>query len=69
MSVTEIKALPVREKFQILEALWEDLSEKIEDIPLTQADRDLLDHRLARIESGEAKILEWDELKDSIGEA
>ncbi len=69
MSVAEITKLPVREKFQILEALWEDLSDKIEDIPLTGADRDLLDHRLARIESGAAKILEWDDVKPTIGEA
>lgn len=49
-------------------ALWEDLSDKIEDISLSQVDQDLLDHRLTRIKNGEAEILKWDEVKHSIGE-
>ena len=69
MNVAEIKKLPLREKFQILEALWEDLSSKIEDIELTQTDRDLLDTRLSKIESGESKILDWDDVKHTIGQA
>jgi len=67
MSVTEIKQLPLREKFQILETLWEDLSDHIADIPVSKADRDMLDGRLERIASGETKIHDWDEVKRSIG--
>lgn len=67
MSVTEIKRLPLREKFQILEVLWEDLSDHIADIPVSKVDRELLDARLERIDSGETEIHDWDEVKHSIG--
>jgi len=69
MNLAEIKKLPLRERFQILEAPWEGLSDTIEDIELTQADRDLLDARLSRIKSGETEILNWDVVKDTIGQA
>ncbi len=67
MSVAEIRQLPLREKFQILEALWGDLSECIDDIPVSEREKTLLDARLARIESGHAQIHNWDDVKDSIG--
>ena len=67
MSVAEIRQLPLREKFQILEALWADLSDRVESIPLSPAEESLLDSRLQRIESGQTQIHEWDEVKDSIG--
>ena len=68
MSVAEIQRLPFREKFEIMEALWGDLSERIEQVPVAQAEQDLLDSRLARIENGEAQILDWEKVKGSIGE-
>ena len=67
MSVAEIRQLPLREKFQILEALWADLGERVESIPLSPAEESLLDYRLQRIESGQTQIHEWDEVKDAIG--
>lgn len=67
MSVTEIKQLPLREKFQILEAIWEDLSDHIADIPVSKAEKKLLDVRLERIASGETQIHDWDEMKHLIG--
>jgi len=67
MNVSEIRQLPLREKFQILEALWEDLGREIEEIPLSAGEKSFLDSRLARIESGETQIHDWDEVKDSLG--
>lgn len=70
MNLAEIKKLPLRERFQILDlAPWEDLSDKIEDIELTQADRDLIDAPLSSIKSGETEILNWDVVKHTIGQA
>lgn len=67
MSVAEVKDLPLNEKFQILEILWEEMSEKVEDIGVSKEDQRLLDKRLERIESGEVKIYDWDDVKDSLG--
>lgn len=66
MSITELKALPTQQKFQIMEFLWEDLSEKVEEIPLSETQKSLLDSRLERLSSGEAKVLDWDAVKDSL---
>lgn len=67
MSAAEIKELPLLEKFQILESIWLDLAERVEEMPLSASDKQLLDSRLARMESGEAQDHEWDEVKLSLG--
>lgn len=67
MSITEIRKLPLREKLQILEALWEDMGSKIEDAEVPEEHRKLLDERRAKVESGEEKLLDWDQVKGSYG--
>ena len=67
MSVAEIRQLPLRAKFQILEALWGDLSDRIDKVPVSDLEKELLDSRLAKIASGHAEILDWDDVKNSIG--
>lgn len=67
MSIVEVRALPLREKFQILEAIWEDLSIRIEEMPVSTAVRDLLDERIERVRSGVAEVHDWDAVKFSIG--
>jgi putative addiction module component (TIGR02574 family) len=67
MNLAEITRLPLREKLQIMETLWTDLGSGAEDIEVPDEHKTLLDDRLARIESGESKIHNWDDVKDSIG--
>ena len=67
MSVVEIKKLPLQEKFQLLEALWEDLGDKISEIAISPDDKELLDLRLSRLESNAVKVHNWDDVKDRIG--
>jgi len=69
MSVTEISQLPLLEKLQIMEVIWEDLRQRADGIDVSPADRELLDQRRARAESGESRILDWDSVKGSIGKA
>ena len=52
MSIAEIRQLPVREKIQIMEALWEDLREHAETAPIPQWQKDILDERRKAVESG-----------------
>lgn len=66
MSIAELKTLPTQEKFQILEFLWADLSEQIEEIPLSEHQKSLLDNRLERLANGEAKTLDWDSVKNAL---
>lgn len=45
MSIAEIHQLPIEEKLQMMEALWEDLREHFERMPIPAAHRALLDER------------------------
>ena len=65
MTIAEIKLLPVQQKFQIMEAIWEDFSERFDRMEIPQAHKELLDRRRARVESGEARLLDWDAVKSS----
>ncbi len=71
MSIAEITKLSKREKFQIMEVLWDDMRSTIDqaetDIPMNH--KDILDSRRARVENGDSKLLDWDEVKDTVGKA
>jgi putative addiction module component (TIGR02574 family) len=67
MSITEVRKLPLREKFQILEAIWDDLSEHIEVMSVSPDVKKLLDERIERVQNGSAEMHDWDAVKFSIG--
>jgi putative addiction module component (TIGR02574 family) len=67
MNIAEVQTLPLREKFQLLEVLWADLSSLVDSEPISESTRALLDSRIERVDSGEAAILDWDDVKHSIG--
>jgi putative addiction module component (TIGR02574 family) len=67
MSITEIRQLPLNEKLQIMEAIWEDLRSRAEDVSVPQWHKELLDSRQEAVEAGQEEILEWDEIKHSLG--
>jgi putative addiction module component (TIGR02574 family) len=67
MSVADIRRLPLPEKLQLMEALWEDLRSHIQDSPVPDWHKKLLDERRQAVEQGTEKILEWDDVKNTIG--
>ena len=67
MSVDEIKALPMAEKLQIMQTLWEDFRDRFEQMELPPAQKDLLDQRRARVASGTKQLLDWDTMKSTLG--
>lgn len=69
MTAAEVRGLPITEKIQIMEALWEDLRERFDRMDLPQAHKDLLDQRRSRVEEGTARLLDWDAVKSTIGRA
>lgn len=64
MSVAEIRALPLEEKLQIMEALWEDLHPHFESDEVSTELARLLDARAARVDHGDSKLLEWTDVRD-----
>ncbi len=67
MTAEEIKQLPVREKMQMMEAIWEDFRERLEEFEIPETHKRLLDQRRKNVENGTATLLDWDEAKDTIG--
>lgn len=69
MTVADIAKLSLREKLQIMEAIWEDLRGRANAMDVPEQHRRILDERRARIASGEGKLLDWDQVKHSLGRA
>jgi putative addiction module component (TIGR02574 family) len=67
MTADELKALPISEKIQIMETIWEDLRDRFEHLGLPDELKELLDQRRARVRNGSAQLLDWDTVKANIG--
>lgn len=50
-----------------MEAIWDDMRDHYEEAPISQEVIDLLKERQARVERGEARLLDWDKVKFAIG--
>jgi len=67
MTAEEVKALPIAEKIQLMELIWEDLRDRFESADLPEEFKSLLDARRARVQDGSAQLLDWDKVKSTIG--
>ena len=67
MSVADISQLPIREKLQIMEAIWLDLRARIEPMGIPPEHKALLDARRAKVDSGTSSLHDWDDVKHMIG--
>lgn len=67
MSLSEIQQLPIEEKLRLMEALWEDLRDRFEQLPISPTQQALLDERRARVQGGSATLADWDAVKSAIG--
>jgi putative addiction module component (TIGR02574 family) len=56
MSIAEIRRLPLNEKMQIMEALWEDLRVHAEEASVPEWQKELLDARRKAVEDGREDI-------------
>ena len=66
MSIADVKKLSLREKFQLMEILREDLRGAVDEMEIPQSHKDLLDSRRDRVSTGKAALRNWDDVKDSI---
>lgn len=67
MTIAEAKAMPIGQKFQLMEALWEDMRERFESMPVSEEVKALLDERRERAARGETKLLDWNQIKQALG--
>ena len=67
MTTEEVRALPIGQKLLIMEAIWEDMRSKFERMDVPEQLKGLLDQRRARVRDGSAQLLDWDDVKSTIG--
>jgi len=65
----EIQAMPLREKLEVMETLWADITRREDELEVPQWQKDLLDERERRIAEGKAEFLDWEVAKEQITKA
>jgi putative addiction module component (TIGR02574 family) len=60
----QIHTLSVAQKLELLDALWESLEG--EELPLTDAQRAELDHRIALHEQNPTQVTPWEQVKANL---
>jgi hypothetical protein len=61
-----IDQMTIEEKLKTMEALWTDLCQHQEVLPVHDWQKEILDGRERMIEKGEAQFLDWEEAKQLI---
>lgn len=67
MTADEVRTLPLAEKIQLMEVLWDDLRERFDTMDLSDRQKALLDGRRAAVENGSSQLHDWDLIRSSIG--
>ena len=67
MTTEELKNLPREEKVLMMETLWADLRDHFEQAEIPATHKTLLDIRRERVVVGESRLLDWDQVKSTIG--
>jgi Putative addiction module component len=64
----EIDRMTLEEKLGAMEALWDDLCRREENVPVPQWHKDLLDQRQRLLDQDKAHFVDWEAAKKHIAE-
>jgi putative addiction module component (TIGR02574 family) len=64
--IEQLRALPVAERIQLVEDLWDTIAADAEGVALSRAHLEELDRRLDRFERSPGEGVEWSALKARI---
>jgi putative addiction module component (TIGR02574 family) len=64
MSISELKSMPVEDRIQLMEQIWESLCLEEQAIESPAWHEGILRERKKKIDSGEGRFLTLDELKE-----
>lgn len=67
-TMIQIDQMTLEEKLSAMEALWDDLCQHEDDVPVPQWHKELLDERERLIERGSAQFTDWETVKKRIAE-
>jgi putative addiction module component (TIGR02574 family) len=68
MQVHEILQLSVAERIQIVEDIWDSISQFPENLPVSEAEKAELDKRLADYQENSNEGIEWETLKRNLSQ-
>jgi putative addiction module component (TIGR02574 family) len=64
--LVDVSHLSVAERIQLVEELWDSIAETPDAVPVTQAQRDELDQRLASYAAAPSEGKDWEQVKRAI---
>ena len=64
--MTDIKSLPIPERIQLVEDIWDSIAVESGELPLTDAQKRELDQRLAKYQLDPQAGSAWAEVRDRI---
>ncbi len=64
--IDDLKRLPVPERLEIVEALWDSIAEEAAALPVTSDQAAILEQRLADLESDPDSGRPWDEFRRTL---
>lgn len=62
----ELLGLPVEDRFEVMSDVWDSLVDEGYDFPLAPGQRKELERRMAKFETGTAKLSTWPDAKRRI---
>lgn len=65
-AITELRSLPVVERIQLVEDLWDSIAEDSAGFRLTEAQRGEIDRRLDDFEATPTGGMPWDQFRNSL---
>lgn len=64
--VEAFRRLPVDERVRLVEELWDEVAKELEQRPLSEAERRLLDERIRQHDETPADVEAWEAVRDDI---
>ena len=69
IALDEIRQMSLHEKLHAMEALWDEIGRKEDQVEVPQWHRDLLDERETLVLEGKAQFVDWETARKQIQEA
>jgi putative addiction module component, TIGR02574 family len=65
-SIDELRKLPVPERLELVESLWDSIAADADQLLLTERQAEELDRRLAEHEANPGESISWQKLRDRL---
>jgi putative addiction module component (TIGR02574 family) len=66
INIQEILKLPVTERIELMDAIWDSIAALPESLPVTEAQKRELDRRLTECRTNPQAGRTWEEISDSL---